>query len=200
MATPGLKHIDELVRRAIIGDATAFTELWDTHIVALRAYLRTTVKSLDDFYVDDICSKSFEKAFRQIRSFDPSKSQFLTWLKVIAHNTALDTIEYENRIQRSYVSLDQCSGPVSMLDMIRDDIGTPLDSIIKNEDEEQTQRYIEGLPDLYRDVARRRLIDGLQYKEIAEETGLELNTVRTRLRRAKAIIEKMKKDTDTNGY
>lgn len=200
MATLGLKHIDELVRRAIIGDATAFTELWDTNIVALRTYLRTTIKSLDDFYVDDICSKSFEKAFRQIRSFDPSKSQFLTWLKVIAHNTALDTIEHENRIQRGYVSLDSCSGPVSMLETIHDDIGTPLDSIIKNEDEEQNLRYIEGLPEIYREVARRRLVYGLQYKEIADETGLELNTVRTRLRRAKAIIEKIKKETETNEY
>ena len=42
--------------------------------------------------------------------------------------------------------------------------------------------------------ARKRLIDGLQYKEIAEETGLELNTVRTRIRRAKAMIEKMKSE------
>lgn len=200
MATLGLKPIDELVRRAIIGDATAFTELWDTNIVALRAYLRSTVKSLDDFYVDDICSKSFEKAFRQIRNFDPSKSQFLTWLKVIAHNTALDTLEHENRIQRGYVRLDSCAGPVSMLDMLHDDKGTPLDSIIENEDEEQTQHYIDGLPDLYRDVARRRLVYGLQYKEIADETGLELNTVRTRLRRAKAIIEKMKKESETNEY
>ena len=43
-----------------------------------------------------------------------------------------------------------------------------------------------------RSIARMRLIDGLQYKEIAEELGMELNTVRTRIRRAKAIIESMK--------
>ena len=49
-----------------------------------------------------------------------------------------------------------------------------------------------GLPELYRTVARMRLLDGLQYKEIAEELGMELNTVRTRIRRAKAIIESMK--------
>ena len=39
METPGLKPIDELVRRAIIGDGTAFTALWDTHIGSLRSYL-----------------------------------------------------------------------------------------------------------------------------------------------------------------
>jgi RNA polymerase sigma-70 factor (ECF subfamily) len=69
---------------------------------------------------------------------------------------------------------------------------TPLESIIRDEDQVQTEKYIEGLPELYRRIARMRLVDGLQYSEIAEETGLPLNTVRTRIRRAKAQIDKMK--------
>ena len=39
-----------------------------------------------------------------------------------------------------------------------------------------------------------RLVDGLQYNEIAEETGIPLNTVRTRIRRAKEQIDKMKSE------
>ena len=198
MERHGLMPIDELVRRAIIGDGAAFTQLWDTHIDALRAYVKGLMKSLDDFYVDDICSRSFEKAFRQIGSYDPAKSQFSTWLKTIARNTALDTMEQENRAQRGHVSLDDATKPVSVIESIRDEVDTPLDSIIKTEDEEETQGCIDGLPELYREIARKRLIDGLQYKEIADETGLELNTVRTRIRRAKAMIEKMKKE-ETNG-
>lgn len=193
MAIHGSRPIDELVRRAMIGDGAAFTELWDTHIAALKSYLRGIMKNLDDFYLDDICSRSFEKAFRQIGSYDPSKSQFATWLKVIAHNTALDTIEQEARVQRGYVRLDDDTKNLNIGE-ITDDIDTPLDSMIRNEDQEETQGYIDGLPDLYREIAHKRLIDGLQYKEIAEETGLELNTVRTRIRRAKAMIEKMKSD------
>ena len=193
MAVPGSKPIDELVRRAMIGDGAAFTELWDTHISSLKSYLKGIMKNLDDFYVDDICSRSFEKAFRQIGSYDPSKSQFATWLKVIAHNTALDTIEQEARAQRGYIWIDDDTKALNISE-IKDDIDTPLESIIRNEDQEETQNYIDGLPDLYREIARKRLIDGLQYKEIAEETGLELNTVRTRIRRAKAMIEKMKSE------
>ena len=192
MEAPGLKHIDELVQRAIIGDGTAFTELWDTHIASLRTYLKSTVKGLDDFFVDDICSRSFEKAFRQISSYDPSRSHFGTWLRVIAHNTALDTLEQESRSQRGYVHIDSDNSQTSLVDSISDELDSPLDSIIRNEDEEETQKYIDGLPELYREVARRRLIDGLQYKEIAEELDMELNTVRTRIRRAKAIMDKMK--------
>lgn len=196
MARLGSRPIDELVRLAIIGDGAAFTELWDTHIDNLRAYIKGWLKNLDDFYVDDICSKSFEKAFRQIRSYDPSKSQFGTWLRTIAHNTALDIVEQESRSRRKYVYLDDEPGALPVIDTIRDEIDTPLESIIKSEDQQQTEKYIDGLPELYREVARKRLVDALPYKEIAEELGLELNTVRTRIRRAKALIEKLKEDAD----
>ena len=197
MARPGSKPIDELIRLAMIGDGSAFTELWDTHIDALRAYLRSTMKQLDTFYVDDVCSKSFEKAFRQISSYDKSKSQFSTWLRTIAHNTALDLIDQEERVQRKYIYIDDDSRPSGeIVNTIRDEIDTPLDSIIKTEDQQQTERYIDALPELYRAVARKRMIDGLQYKEISEELEMELNTVRTRIRRAKALIEKMKTDDE----
>ena len=193
MAKTGLRPIDELVRLAMIGDGAAFTALWDTHIDALRAYLKSTMKNLDDFYIDDICSRSFEKAFRQIKSYDPSRSQFSTWLKTIAHNTALDIIEAERRAGRETVSLDDNLQTASVAEMTEVETDA-LDSIIRDEDELRTRAYVDGLPDLYREVARKRLIDGLQYKEIADELGMELNTVRTRIRRAKDLIEKMKRD------
>lgn len=194
MARTGSRPIDELVRLAIIGDGAAFTALWDTHIDALRAYLKSTMKNLDDFFIDDICSRSFEKAFRQIKSYDPSRSQFSTWLKTIAHNTALDILESERRAGRETVSLDDNLQTASVAENMSETEADALDSIIRNEDELRTRAYVDGLPDLYREVARKRLIDGLQYKEIADELGMELNTVRTRIRRAKDLIEKMKKD------
>lgn len=194
MAIPGSKPINELVRLAIIGDGTAFTRLWDTHIDQLRSYIRGWLRHLDDFYVDDICSRSFEKAFRQIGTYDPSKSQFYTWLRTIARNTALDMLEQETRDRQRCVSLDVNDGQTAVVENIGDEVDTPLDSIIKTEDRAQTEKYIEGLPDLYREVARKRLLDGLQYKEISEELDMELNTVRTRIRRAKALIDKMKEE------
>ena len=198
MAKTGLTPTDELVRRAIIGDGTAFTELWDTNIDSIKAYLAGTIKQLDDFYIDDVCSRSFEKAFRQIRSYDPSKSMFSTWLRAIARNTALDTIEAETRTQRKWVSIDDNPTAGAAVETIGDAEATPLDSIIKDEDAESLQSCIEALPDLYREIARRRLVDGLQYKEIAEELGMERNTVRTRIRRAKAMIDEMKSSEDND--
>ena len=41
-----------------------------------------------------------------------------------------------------------------------------------------------------------RMVEEYSYKDIAEALDMELNTVRTRIRRAKALIEKMKNDED----
>ena len=166
MERTGSKPIDELIILAKNGNGLAFTALWDRHIDQLRSYLNTQFKNLDEYSVEDICSRSFEKAFRKIHTYDQSKSQFLTWLCTIARNTALDALEAEKRSRPSahLVSLDDA----------------------------ERVKYIDRLPELYREVARRRLIDGMKYNEIAESLDLELNTVKTRLRRAKQIMDELR--------
>ncbi|MBR3012852.1 MAG: sigma-70 family RNA polymerase sigma factor [Bacteroidales bacterium] len=196
MEPTGSNRINELVRQAIAGNGTAFTALWDIHIESLRMFVKNWLKNLDDLYVDDICSRSFEKAFRQIGSYDPSKSQFITWLRTIARNTALDLLEQEGRVHSQMVSIDDFARQSQMVDSLPDQMASPLESIIRDEDQVETEGYVEKLPSLYREVARKRLIEGMQYKEIAQETGLELNTVRTRIRRARAIIDRMRKEED----
>ena len=196
MDTTGSNHINDLILQAKAGNGTAFTALWDLHIDSLRAFVKNWLKNLDDLYVDDICSRSFEKAFRQIGTYDPAKSQFITWLRTIARNTALDLLAQEGRIHSQTVSIDDFYKQPQMMESLPDQMASPLESIIHDEDQEETQGYVEKLPALYRDVARKRLIEGMQYKEIAQETGLELNTVRTRIRRAKAMIDRMRQDDE----
>lgn len=196
MEQTGSNPINDLVREAIAGNGTAFTALWDIHIDSLRSFIKGWLKNLDDLYVDDICSRSFEKAFRQISAYDPDKSQFITWLRTIARNTALDLLQHESRVHSQVISIDDDSRQVFAADAIPDQVDTPLESIIRTEDMEETRSQIEKLPSLYREVARKRLMEGKQYKEIAEDLDMELNTVRTRIRRAKAIMDKMRKDEE----
>ena len=193
MEKTGSKPINDLVQAAIQGNGTAFTALWDTYIDQLRTFIRSMMRRQDDLYVDDICSRSFEKAFRQIGSYDPAKSQFITWLRVIARNTALDLQEKETRLHpKDLVYLDDDSAFVTIMDSIPDQTDTPLDSIIQVESGELTAGYVQKLPELYREIARMRLLDGMQYKEIAQELDMPLNTVRTRISRANKLIHDMR--------
>ena len=192
----GSNRINDLIKRAIAGDGNAFTALWDEYIVSLRKLIKSWNKNLDDLYVDDICSRSFEKAFRQISTYDPSKSQFFTWLRTIARNTTIDLLDEERRRRDMMVSMDDEGEGSSPAETIADGVESPLESIIRDEDQVETEKYIARLSPLYQDVARKRLVDGMPYKEIAAATGLELNTVRTRIRRAKAFIEQMRSDDE----
>ena len=193
MEKTGSKPINDLVKAAIQGNGTAFTALWDTYIDQLRTYIRSMMRRQDDLYVDDICSRSFEKAFRQIGSYDPSKSQFITWLRVIARNTALDLQEKETRLHpKDLIYLDDDSAFVTIVDIIPDQTDTPLESIIQVESGELTAGYVRKLPELYREIARMRLLEGMQYKEIAQELDMPLNTVRTRISRANKLIHDMR--------
>lgn len=197
MESTGLKPIDELVVLAKEGNGLAFTALWDRHIDQLRSYIKTRFKNIDDYDVDDICSRSFEKAFRQIHNYDFGKSQFLTWLCTIAKNTALDTLEKEKRVhpKNQIVYLDdesQNSGVEGIPDQAED----ALNTLIKSESEEERIKYIDRLPELYREVARKRLIEGMKYDEIASSMDIELNTVKTRIRRAKQIIDRLRADEE----
>ena len=196
MERTGLRPIDELIQLAKNGNGLAFTALWDRHIDQLRSYIKNRFKNIDDYDVDDICSRSFEKAFRQIHNYDETRSQFLTWLSTIARNTALDSLEKEKRVhpKNQIVYLDDDSQS-SGFEGIPDQTEDALNTLIKTESEEERIKYIDRLPELYRTVARKRLIDGMKYDEIAENMDLELNTVKTRLRRAKQMMDSMRADS-----
>ncbi len=197
MDTTGSKPIDKLVKLACEGSGPAFTALWDTHIDQLRAYIHHTMKNLSDFDVDDICSRSFEKAFRQIGTYDPEKGQFFTWLKTIARNTALDFLDSEARAhpKDQIVYLDD-GGDSSGVERIASPGKNALDSIISDEEHEANVSYVSKLPELYRTVASKRIIDGMKYAEIAEDLGMQLNTVKTRIKRAKEMMDRMREEDE----
>ena len=67
----------------------------------------------------------------------------------------------------------------------------PEDDIINQQEYDKWLTNIEKLKDDYKAVAKMNLIDNFGYKEIADELGLPLNTVKTKIRRAKAQLLKM---------
>ncbi len=78
-------------------------------------------------------------------------------LGTIAKNTALDTIEQEQRVhpKNQIVYLDDKNKP-SGVKVIPDQAEDALNSLIKIENEEERAKYIDRLPDLYREVAPPR--------------------------------------------
>ena len=67
----------------------------------------------------------------------------------------------------------------------------PEDDIINQQEYDKWLTNIEKLKDDYRIVARMNLIENFGYKEIADALDMPINTVKTKIRRAKAQLLKM---------
>ena len=75
-------------------------------------------------------------------------------------------------------------------------VHNPEEDIIKQQEYDKWIANIDKLKDDYRTVARMNLIDNFGYKEIAETLDIPINTVKTKIRRAKEQLLKMMNVSD----
>lgn len=179
---------NDLALRAMSGDTRAFSALASRYTGQLRLFIQTFCPNPTD--AEDICQESLRKAYQSIGSFKP-EYLFRTWIFSIARNTSIDHIRRNNTF--STVKLGEADEPV--VEGHETEI-SPEDHMIDDQSYDLFIRSIASLPDRYRHIAELRLLHDLSYQDIADETGLPLNTVRTRIRRAKQLIEKMMQNKD----
>ncbi len=178
----------ELVERAIRGDQMAYRALYQIHERAVRSRVSGYFQWKAD--VDDVVSESFQKAFVALKNFDTER-ELRPWLLTIASRTALDHLSSIHREDEKKESIKQkasSEGNESGMEMTET---TPEEEIINDEVHQRLMQYIQELPSLYKDVMIKYMIDELEYGEIARELDLELNTVRTRIRRGKQHLSEM---------
>ena len=178
----------DIILRAVQGDQTAYRMLYQVYEKAVRGRVSGYFKWKAD--VDDVVTESFQKAFAALPGFDTSR-EFRPWLLTIATRTALDhlsSIQREDEKKEGILhkaSSDASEGNAPLTDF------TPEEEIIQDELHQRLMGFIEELPSLYKDVMIKYMIEECEYEEIARELDLELNTVRTRIRRGKQHLAEM---------
>ena len=178
----------EWVAKAVAGDQTAYRMLYQIHEKAVRGRVSGYLHWKAD--VDDVVLESFQKAFAALPGFDVSR-EFRTWLMTIATRTALDhldSIKRESLKKEGILGQAETEGPDGGSHLTE---FTPEEEIIRDEVHDRLMGYIDELPSLYKDVMIKYMIEELEYEEIARELDIELNTVRTRIRRGKQHLSEM---------
>ena len=166
----------------------AFRMLYQIHEKAVRGRVSGYFHWKAD--VDDVVLESFQKAFSALKGFDTDR-EFRPWLLTIATRTALDhleSIKRETEKKEGILHKAEADGPEGTTPLTD---YTPEEEIINDEVHERLMGFIDELPSLYKDVMIKYMIEELEYEEIAKELNLELNTVRTRIRRGKQHLAKM---------
>lgn len=190
MAKIGKKPTDpgdrELVALALEGDQRAFAGLLSKYRNALLQHTLNYVNVIED--AEDICQRSFEKAFMNIDKYN-SDYAFSTWLYSIAKNEAKDHLR-KNKSSISAVSISNDNEAMNILSGL-----TPEEQVIVDQRISSLVRFINGLPELYRKPAELRFINDYAYEEIAKELNLPIGTVKTRLNRARKMLSKQFHDS-----
>lgn len=182
----------DLIRLALEQNQAAYIVLYTRYNAGVRAHISKYVSQTED--AEDITLESFQKAFSQIATYNP-EYRFSTWLFRIARNTALDHIGKKDR-EKNNMPTTSISEKSSEVDDIPATMHNPEEDIIKQQEYAKWIANIDKLKDDYRVIAKMNLIDNLGYKEISEELGLPINTVKTRIRRAKEKLLKMMEISD----
>ena len=177
----------ELVRLALEQNQAAFIVLYTRYNIGVKNHISRYVSQKED--IEDIALESFQKAFSQINTYN-DEYKFSTWLYRIARNTAFDHLNRHDR-ERNNLPTTSINEDIAELKELPATMHNPEEDIINQQEYDKWLTNIEKLKDDYRIVAKMNLIDNFGYKEISEALELPLNTVKTKIRRAKAQLLKM---------
>ena len=177
----------ELVKLAIDQNQAAFIVLYTRYNAGVRSHISRYVSQKED--IEDICLESFQKAFSQISTYNP-EYKMSTWLYRIARNTAFDHLSKHDR-EMNYIPTTSINEEIAELKEIPATMHNPEEDIINQQEYDKWLNNIEKLKEDYRIVAKMNLIDNFGYKEIADCLEIPINTVKTKIRRAKAQLLKM---------
>jgi len=191
---PEAETDSELVSLCVeYGDADAFERLVTRHVDGVYNFARSLIS--DAAEAEDVTQDTFLRAWKHIGRFDLDKS-FKSWLFGIARNASIDFLRKKKTLPFSALS-SQGSGSnagaggreLEFEDTLADD--EPLaDSLFeKKEIREAIESAIAGLPELYRPVVILKYSEGLTFEELAVVFGEPMNTIKSRYRRALALLK-----------
>lgn len=177
-----------LVKDAQEGDERAFSELFRIY----RGYVASRVSRFcrDSDDKDELVQQVFLKVWKNLRGYS-GDVPFERWLSIIARNCAIDSVRVRQREQELLVSSPR-------LDTLADElVGSHVhrpDRVFENqENSSNIDHALNQLSDGLRAVAVLSLIEGVPYKEIAEQLDIPIGTVMSRLfharRRMRTSIE-----------
>jgi RNA polymerase sigma-70 factor (ECF subfamily) len=170
---------EQLVVRYAEGDNAAFDILLNRHKNGVFSYIYFIVHNRE--LAEDIFQETFMKAIVTIKQDRYTENgKFRAWIMRIAHNLIIDHFRQEKNEQT--ISNDECDADLFNNSKLSD--GTVEDELVKAQILTDVKKLIDYLPDAQREVLQLRYYKDLSFKEIADITGVSINTALGRMRYA----------------
>ena len=174
-----------LVQDYVNGNERALEMLIKRHKLRIYNFIYSKVFNRDT--AEDIFQETFIKVIKTLkRGVYNEEGKFLPWVMRIAHNLVIDFFRKNNRIP----TFDN-SEEFDIFQLISDGNPTAEKTMIEEQVVEDLQNLIHQLPDDQKDVLTMRLYKDMSFKEIAESTGVSINTALGRMRYAIINLRKL---------
>ncbi|WP_181307851.1 RNA polymerase sigma factor [Rufibacter sp. XAAS-G3-1] len=182
-----------LVTSYIAGNESAFEELVTRHKSKVYTTILLIVK--DTYTAEDLLQETFVKAIHTMKSGRYNEEgKFSSWICRIAHNLAIDYFRREKR--SPMITLEDGSNVFNTLSFSEESV----ESIrIKEETHARLRELIQQLPAAQKEVLIMRHYADMSFQEIAEATGVSINTALGRMRYALINLRK-KMSNDKSAY
>ncbi|CAN5870324.1 sigma-70 family RNA polymerase sigma factor [soil metagenome] len=182
-----------LIALYVAGDENAFELLLNRHKNKVFTTILLIVK--DTYTAEDLLQDTFIKAIHTIKGGRYNEEgKFSSWICRIAHNLAIDFFRKEKR--SPVITLEDGSNILNVLSFAEDSAESVQ---IKEETHARLRELIQQLPPAQKEVLIMRHYADMSFQEIAEATGVSINTALGRMRYALINLRK-KLSTDNNVY
>ena len=183
---------EELALSYVNGDNRAFDLLLSHNQTKLFSYILFVVRNRD--VADDIFQETFVKIITKLQQgkYTPS-GKFSAWIMRIAHNVIMDWYRAQKADKVVDSTKENDLSNISGSEVV---IGNIENQFISSQTLEDIKKMMEHLPTTQREVVFMRYYQEMSFKEIAETTGVSINTSLGRMRYVILNLRKMVHEND----
>jgi len=179
---------NELITRYVEGDEVALKQLINRHQKKVFSYILMSVKNRE--LAEDIFQDTFIKVINTLKSENyKEEGKFLQWVMRIANNLKID---YYRKVQRMPVF--ESNSDFNIFDVLNGTDPSIEQKIITEQIYSDVKSLVKYLPEEQREVLEMRIYDDVSFKDIAELTGVSINTALGRMRYALINLRKLIKE------
>jgi len=171
--TRGMSNWDDmLVRVGRDRDRDAFASLFEYFAPRIKSFLLRL--GTDMSLCEEIAQEAMIMVWRRAETYNPSQSGASTWIFTIARNKRIDRLRRENRPMPDLADPAFAPEPVE----------TGEKTIFRQQEEEKIRHALKNLPDEQAKMIFSAYYEEKSHREIADESGVPLGTVKSRIRLA----------------
>ncbi|MEW6622960.1 MAG: RNA polymerase sigma factor [Bacillota bacterium] len=175
-----MKAEEYLIKAALARDQEAFRQIVEKYQTFVFAIILNIIRDYQE--AENVAQETFIQVYRSLPQY--KFKGFKTWIGRIATNKAIDYKRKRQHEKERQVSL---SDQLMNLDLSNQDLLE--DKVIRKEELEVLQRLFRRLPKHYNKVIVKHFIQAKSCKQIADEEGVSIRTVESRLYRAKKLLQ-----------